>query len=648
MIPRAMVPHANGEAASAGEATLAVNVREQERSLQVVGQPSQAGFIAAGSRLLLIEGDHLVTANGATVSIDGQAVVTVSGSIVGAHAIGPFIVVVTSSGFTYLARDGGNWTVMNPADAVPQLSVGVQASTMSADIDAYTFAAPYNAWSAPLAGADTTALAQMLRSAWSALNADAHADGYHTAPMLVRWAVRLHDDSYLWISDPVRVGDATLVNADRITATVSSSSSGFMGTQATTMPLVRYLLTLNVTRAIAASWQPLVKSIDVFATSEAQLLTASRSLDYRCLTRTTGGREYLLDMGLSRRSATAIASELNSSQWHLVAQAPAAGGAFVAPDEELTLTRAQCAAVSRSMQVDDVVCSTASGGRLYCCTSGGDVVVTMPGNALVEAHRRSVLGASPLAIAVVTRPLYSGGFGRYPVYVFTGDGVFAIPQRASDTLGEARLVDRTVINPAVAPVEGGGDVWFVSRHGHLCRLSGARLTECCRDVDCTALAWCNAHGELWVLPSSGNPMARMASGAMSERTVAAAQLYSDPRHAVAVTVAGLVLDLEREEGATMPVEWHSHPVALHPLMSKRVGRVVWHLKSASASLTLRVTGQRGIMAQERDVSLATVTGVIEQPLAMAPIGVPARSLTLHVTGSAASGTLLLPTLFYLT
>ena len=68
----------------------------------------------------------------------------------------------------------------------------------------------------------TFALERILRAAWNALLADAAADGRHAAPMLVRWAVRLHDDSYLWISDPVRVGDATLANADRISAIVDS------------------------------------------------------------------------------------------------------------------------------------------------------------------------------------------------------------------------------------------------------------------------------------------------------------------------------------------------------------------------------------------------------------------------------------------
>ena len=95
---------------------------------------------------------------------------------------------------------------------------------------------------------------------------------------------------------------------------------------------------------------------------------------------------------------------------------------------------------------------TCQGQLVLLLPTGGDVVVTPPGNALVEAHRRSVTGTVPLAMAVVTKPLYSGGFGRYPVYVFTDDGIYAIPQSATGTLGEARLVDRTVIAAAVPAI----------------------------------------------------------------------------------------------------------------------------------------------------------------------------------------------------
>jgi hypothetical protein len=649
VIPRGLVPLANSEAASIGTASLALNVREREQSLQVTGSPVQDGTIPAGDRLLLLSGSHRVTCVSRTVRIDGHSVATVTGDIVGAQAIGDVIVITHSDGFTYLKLVGGTWTVLDPAAAVPQLTLSANVSTSSVMLPAYTFETPYSQWRAPLSDADTANLSSILRTAWNGLHADAVAEGRYCAPTLLRWAVRLQDDSYLWMSDPVRVGDVTLANADRVTALVTSSGGAFTGIESTSLPMAHYRVGVDVTHGIAAEWLPLVKSIDVLATDEAQLLSASQQLDYRCLTRTTGGREHVLEMGLTRRGADTITRQLYASSWHLIARAEAsatlAGADFVEPGEAMTMTNAQCCAIGGMGRVNHVTAVTSFGGRLYCCTRGGDVVVSRPGNAFVEAHRRSVLGTVPLALAVVTRPLYSSGFGRYPVYVFGDDGIYAIPQSATGTLGEARLLDRTVIADEVSPVEGGGAVWFVSRHGHLCRLSGSRVELCVTDIAPRALAWCDAQRELWMLTAT-DTLVLMAGGAMSRRSVEASQLYSDARHAVAVTEAGGVLDLEREASGMQPVTWHSHPVALHPLMSCAVHRVVWHLVSDAADLSLKVTGQRGILCQDRDVSIMTVNGKIEQPLASSTMAVKARTLRFAVEGQAMSGTLLLPTLVY--
>lgn len=645
-----MVPLVNGEAARRGTAALARNVREREQSLQVTGAPTVMGTIGVDERLLLLTDCHRVTSAGHTVKVDHVAVTSVQGEIVGAHVIGDLIVIVSDTGMTYLRQHDGMWRVLDPAAAVPGVTLSETTSSVSIELPAYTFAEPYRQWQAPLTSADVTALTALLRNTWNAAQADIVAMGRYGAPLLARWAVRLQDDSYLWMSEPVRLGDFTMANANRVTALVESSGSGFTGTVSTIISMAHYGLDIGVTHDIAAEWLPLIKSIDVLVTREASLLSSAQMLEYRCLTRTTGDRESLLEMGLSRRSSAAISQELAASSWHLVATAPAAahltGDDFEAPVQALTLTNAQCAAIGRLPSQQGVVCSTSAGGRLYCCTGKGDVVVSVPGNALVESHRRSVLGASPLAIAVVTRPLYSGGFGRYPVYVFADDGIYAVPQSATGSLGEARLVDRTVVAAGVTPVEAWRDVWFVSRHGHLCRLSGAQVSVVHRGLDCRALAWCPAHDELWLLPVAGHPVAVMASSAMSERTVEAVQLYCDPRHAVAVTADGTLLDLEQEQASSMPVAWCSHPIAMNPLLGESLGRVVWHVNGEATDLTLKVSGQRGILSQDRELSVITVSGDIDQPLATAPMAIRARTLRLQVTGTARSGTLLLPTLFY--
>ena len=384
---------------------------------------------------------------------------------------------MATGGFIYLTRSAqGVWTVLDPADALPSLTFTAGTSTSTATIDAYTFASPYSQWRAPLAGEDVSALTAMLRSAWSGLLADVAAEGRHAAPMLVRWAVRMVDGNYLWMSDPVRVGDETLANTDRLSLSVTTSGNNFTGTAADVLPCVHYALVINVVSGIAPAWRPLVAAIDVLATDEASLFTASRSLDYRCLTRTVGPRDYLLEVRLTPSSAAAVSNRLAASPWRLIATAPASA------------------------------------------TSGAD---------------------------------------------FT------------------------------APVE-----------------------------------------------------AVMDSGASSVRTVEAVQLYGDPLHAVAVLANGAVLDLEQEQPAAMSVGWRSHPVAVSPLMGERVQRVVWHLSGEDLQLTLRVTGQRGIMASEWPVSVMAVDGDISQPLAAAPMRIAARTLCFAAEGTAPTGTMFMKTLIY--
>ena len=144
VIPRAMVPLANGEAARCGEAQTALNVREQQQALQVTGQPATMGAMPVGEQLLLLTGSHRVTCSGLTVKVDNVAVATAADEIVGAHAIGPLVVVVTRSGFIYLTQtEGSGWLRLDPDDAVPQLAFSAQTATMSADMAAYTFAEPY-------------------------------------------------------------------------------------------------------------------------------------------------------------------------------------------------------------------------------------------------------------------------------------------------------------------------------------------------------------------------------------------------------------------------------------------------------------------------------------------------------------------------
>jgi len=638
----------NTEAATRGTAAVAVNVREAEQSLQVVGEPTPVGSIATGQQLWLVTDDYQVSADGHTVVVNGEAVATVAGDIVGVHKIGQYLVVVTTQGLTTLVSNGTSWTELDPTDAPPVIALTARYGSSSTEVGACTFDEPYSEWQA-LHADDETTLQRLLRTAWQELTSEIVASGNYYAPILVCYAVRLYDDSYLWVSDPIRLGDDTLANTDWLQAAVNSDSSGFTGTTATTLALQHYSVGIEVSQGVGNAWQSQVKSIDIYATSAASLLTTARALHYRCVSSSTNPRTYSLQMRLSPNSEEAIARELAASTWTMIATATDVTSlsetSFKSPTSVVTLTNSQIEAINSSLQVvGDQVCSTAAGGRLYCCSTSGEVMVTWPGNPFVEAHRSVVLGCTPRAMSVVIKPLYSGGFGRYAVYVFTNDGIFAIPQSTAGTLGEARLVDRAIIATGTRPVEGdNGNIYFVSRHQQLCRLQASRVTTVLRQVAISQLAWSDAYGELWMLDNEGQAQVLQASGTTSQRTMQLSQLYCDPRHALAVSTQGDLLDLEHEQAASMTVSYQSHPIGLDALMAQVVHRLVWRLTGDELQLALCLTGQRDIgLGDSYTLCQVTVNGACHTPLAIPLLHRPARTVCLWVTGTASSGTLLLP------
>ncbi len=649
VVPRGTRHAANGEAAAAGAAVRTVNLREREQSLQVVGQPATVGAIGAGHTLVLVHEGHYFYLDDDRLYVDvGTLLLTLAGEWVDIKTVGSWIVVVTTTALRVLVARGDTYVEMDASQALPSITVTEQTlPPLSATVPPFTFAEPYRQWQAPLADADVRSLTTLLRGVAGGLSTDAADAASLAAPVLVRWGVRLWDDSYLWMSAPRRLGDATLANADRITAPVVIDGDRFAGTLAATMPLARYKPKVTVEGGVPADWRPWVKAIDVFATAPAPLFAASRVLEYRCLTRTVGDRTYELEMGLRRTDAASIEHSLNTSDWHLVATATDVANlrpdAFVPPEQPVTITNARCAALAQSRMLPLPTCVATAGGRLYSADATGLVSQSLPGNPWVTARRSAIVGVRPLALAAVSRPLYSGGFGRYPVYVFTTDGIYALPQSAQGTMGEARLVARAVIAAGTQPVEAHRDVYFTTRQGHLCRLRASEVSVAVGHARVVQMAWNEDQAELWMLDETGTThVLQPEAGSTYERTLLLNQLYSDARAAVAVDRGGRILDLEHEQPATQPVTYRSHPVLLDRHGPCRPYGVVWNIVGDDVHLTVGVQGGRGIWRHDFALSRHTLDGEQHLPLPLPLTSEPLRTVLLGVEGEAVAGTLLLP------
>ena len=791
IIPRGVAQLHNGESAEPGVAETLINMREREDALEVVGNPQQLDQLTPGDRVLLVDGDRTLIERGGNILYNGNVVFSTTADVITAHMVGVLLVVVTSEGNVLLRRTASGYSQLDVGAAIPQLHLAaVEQQMLSTTIPAFEFAAPYTAWQAPLASDDIVALTKITRDAVVTMQRSSASQGRFTGVMLARYGVRLWDDSYLWLSQPVMLGHSMISSSYRSTATVTTSGNQFTGTESFALTTDSYRLGISMATGVAAEWRDLVKSIDVMISTQAALVDLD-SLDYRCATTISSGtRRYLLEVGLRPRTTSAIVQQAMGGNWRVVASTSCLdGSAFTAVNTAMSsqqvlpsvrcdvvdtqllaprsLSQQQCAQVltdctlhpisTASMEHNGrlfqapstfavanpwhvlpwldgtissgsasatvrVTLSTSEGGGVLQTTascpcsatalnpiiafpdvrathiaialgnkvwecdleplesmgmaayinpslnanslssgslpsvastsnlipSGGMVLVSAVGNPLVTQWQATVSGCAIMAMGAACRPIYSGGFGRYPIYLFTSQGIMALPQSTSGSYGEPRLITEVVLGEGATPVAGGDALWFVSQYGILCTLSGSTLRRCLHGVASRAqLAWNDRERELWIASPDGTVQVLMPSGRTYSRDLTVSNLYNDPQHALAVTASGALLDLSTETTAEKIFSFLSQPFVLSPLMQRKVTRITWNLfaetppGSGYVELTLR--GERGASCHGYIISRVRAAGRIAAPLSRPLFSPPTRTLRLAATGTLSTGALLLPT-----
>lgn len=266
------------------------------------------------------------------------------------------------------------------------------------------------------------------------------------------------------------------------------------------------------------------------------------------------------------------------------------------------------------------------------------------GNPFVLEYRHNVSGGEIRALAAASKPIYSSGLGRYPLYIFMQNGIFALPQNASGSYGEARLIHNTALADDVKPVQGDQCVWFVSDKRLLYDLCGSRLTRHMNHCLATELAWNTVEQELWMLDANGSLQLFMAHDRTTRLSLQATQIWSRDSTALAIDAQGQVLDITREIPLdNCPILYHSHPIVLDHLMQTAVTAIVWNIFTQQAQLSLSMHGERGTSCHGFLVNSIKVQGAVNAPLRIPVITQPLRTLRLTVQGTVKSGTLLLPT-----
>ena len=325
-----------GEDAPTGACERLQNMRRVGGCLRPTGQMLPFSVLAENERLLAMhrtaEGVNIITYSSGNVmwhgtmtgdayTPKGVAVGSLSAEPSCAETIGDFVVIGCRSGDVYLHCDGEEYVLLNRDSAIPQIRlVAEEAGAVSATVARYEFRNGYTHWQSPLELEDLSAISANMRSAYTAIRGRAEAKSAHVQPVLARYGVRLYDDSYLWVSQPLLLGVGVQCGTELRTA-VESDSAAYKATAACEMTAKTFSISAEAIGGFDKSWDKMVKSVDILLTDELKPLLTSQNIEYRCETTTTGSRIQYLMMNFRRADVAAtIGDVMCSGDWRVAYQ----------------------------------------------------------------------------------------------------------------------------------------------------------------------------------------------------------------------------------------------------------------------------------------------------------------------------------------
>lgn len=394
-----------GEDSPAGSADTVVNLRPEGTSLAPVGQLEALGQIGSEATLLAThrtaDGVNFITVADSTLywagtladgeyTAVGGAIGTLDGDALTAEALGDFVVVGCSTGDVALRYSGGSYVMLDPGSVAPQLYLSAEsAGSVSADVPEYEFADGYTSWQSPLDSDDIAGISYNMRTAYASLVSQAAAERAYVQPVLARYGLRLFDDSYLWISQPVALGMGVQCSGE-FTLEVTDDGSVYNAVEGFTIEATAYQIAARAVSCFGSEWDDLIKSVDILVTPEAEPLLTSGNVGYRCETSSTGSLTRYLGLWFKTvDSDVALGEVIGASQWSVAGMITdfdslRAGDATVIPVVTgLTVDKATISACTRMLSRRPVSRSLLPHNRRLF--SAGDKRLLRPGWGLTAA-----------------------------------------------------------------------------------------------------------------------------------------------------------------------------------------------------------------------------------------------------------------------
>lgn len=327
------------EKAPIGSCSTLVNLRENSGGLTPVGTPATLTTTATNEQLIAAHETHgavnlislvgnaikwhaTIVANG-TLAQKGSTLCNINANLTAISTIGDYIMICTTNGCIILkfCNADNTYKVLDKDNAIPRLILCTAATgRISEDVPAIEFESAYPRWQPPLNANDIAKLSANVQDSCKRMQRYASANGLLIQPLLARYAVRLWDDSYLWVSPPVLVGKG-LQRAES-SATVLTGDNNFTGTGQSRLEVETFRVAMIVEKGSEEDWDTFIKSIDILVSPESSPVDTSSFVDYTCVTDTRGNvLSYRLEYSMKSASSDATKQRLlDCNEWIIACQ----------------------------------------------------------------------------------------------------------------------------------------------------------------------------------------------------------------------------------------------------------------------------------------------------------------------------------------
>lgn len=302
------------------------------------------------------------------------------------------------------------------------------------------------------------------------------------------------------------------------------------------------------------------------------------------------------------------------------------------------------------------LCGADSGGMAYfvdadlkpispSCEENDDYIVPAEKNRLktlksslttysllnpIAIQRRSTIGCGEIrGVATALRPVTANIFGRFPLYIFGTEGIYAASTEKDGI--EPRCIDRRSVESQKMIAQCTDGIRIVSGD-KLLLLDGTKVTTIEHRVASNQIAWNGANEELVSINDSKVSIYNMA-GRHYKRAEKVTGII-DSRYAISEDNS--VLDIHNEESTITTISYLSHPWKAKGI----VKGIIWSILGNEIELTLTLYGDNGDTCHGTMLSQLKAKGNIGAPI-WVPLLLPyCRILRIGIEGTVSPNMLL--------